>query len=165
MKLCTVLFILALLSFLSLSVGGWFHYKSMKEFALNDFQHEMTAQTKIVADHIATHLDEYQKTVKVLAGLNELQTALLRSDEAALGKANSILDHFHEVLKVDDGYLMDTRGNTIASSNRKAPDSFIGKNYFFQDPWEKSSAIIVSEGRKPITDGFNLIISHLDSPC
>lgn len=37
--------------------------------------------------------------------------------------------------------------------------------YFFQDPWQKSSMLVVREGRKPITEGFHLINSHVDSPC
>ncbi len=37
--------------------------------------------------------------------------------------------------------------------------------YFYQDPWRKSSMLVVKEGKKPITDGFHLIISHADSPC
>lgn len=39
------------------------------------------------------------------------------------------------------------------------------KNYFYLDPWQKSSMIIVKEGKRPITDGFHLIMSHADSPC
>ena len=44
-------------------------------------------------------------------------------------------------------------------------DSQPKKKYFFRDPWEGSSMIIVKEGEKPITDGFNLIVCHSDSPC
>jgi len=39
------------------------------------------------------------------------------------------------------------------------------EKYFFKDPWESSSMIIVKEGEKPITEGFHLIVSHGDSPC
>jgi aspartyl aminopeptidase len=39
------------------------------------------------------------------------------------------------------------------------------KSYFYQDPWQKSSMIVVREGRKSITEGFHLINSHADSPC
>jgi len=39
------------------------------------------------------------------------------------------------------------------------------KNYFYLDPWQKSSLIVVKEGKKPITEGFHLINSHADSPC
>jgi aspartyl aminopeptidase len=38
-------------------------------------------------------------------------------------------------------------------------------NYFFRDPWIKSGMIIVKEGRLPITEGFNLILAHIDTPC
>jgi aspartyl aminopeptidase len=39
------------------------------------------------------------------------------------------------------------------------------KSYFYQDPWQKSSMLVVREGRKPITEGFHLVNSHADSPC
>lgn len=37
--------------------------------------------------------------------------------------------------------------------------------YFFLDHWQESSLIAVKEGKKPITDGFRLILAHADSPC
>jgi aspartyl aminopeptidase len=40
-----------------------------------------------------------------------------------------------------------------------------GKKYFFVDPWQQSSMIIVREGTKPITDGFRVVNSHADAPC
>jgi len=39
------------------------------------------------------------------------------------------------------------------------------KNYFYVDPWQQSSMLIVKEGKKPITEGFRLVNSHADSPC
>jgi aspartyl aminopeptidase len=39
------------------------------------------------------------------------------------------------------------------------------KKYFYVDPWQQSSMIIVREGKKPITEGFRLVNSHADSPC
>ena len=43
-----------------------------------------------------------------------------------------MLDHFKTTLDVDVCYLMDFFGNTIASSNRNDPDSFVGKNFSFR---------------------------------
>ncbi|MCX6746719.1 MAG: hypothetical protein NTU63_01130 [Candidatus Pacearchaeota archaeon] len=37
--------------------------------------------------------------------------------------------------------------------------------YFYQDPWQKSSMLVVREGERKITEGFHLIVSHADSPC
>ena len=39
------------------------------------------------------------------------------------------------------------------------------RKYFFKDPWDGDSMIIVREGRESITNGFNLIVCHGDAPC
>lgn len=39
------------------------------------------------------------------------------------------------------------------------------KKYFFRDPWDGDSLMIVKEGQQPITKGFNLVLCHSDSPC
>lgn len=39
------------------------------------------------------------------------------------------------------------------------------QKYFFKDPWEGGSMIIVKEGQLPITEGFHMILCHSDSPC
>jgi PAS domain S-box-containing protein len=77
-------------------------------------------------------------SVKALAGLDELQKALLVESEGNLARVNSELDHFHESLKVSVCYLMDRNGKTIASSNRSAPDSFVGKNYGFRPYFQQA---------------------------
>jgi len=43
-----------------------------------------------------------------------------------------ILDHFNRTLENEVCYLMDPRGDTIASSNRLAADSFVGENFDFR---------------------------------
>ena len=40
-----------------------------------------------------------------------------------------------------------------------------GKKFFYKDPWQKSSMIIVNQGRKPLTEGFRLLVTHADAPC
>ncbi|MBW2593417.1 MAG: PAS domain S-box protein, partial [Deltaproteobacteria bacterium] len=73
------------------------------------------------------------KPVRALAGMKELRQTLTRPDnEIALENTNVILDHFNETLEVEVCYLMDRGGKTIASSNRDAPDSFVGKNFGFR---------------------------------
>ena len=39
------------------------------------------------------------------------------------------------------------------------------QKYFFKDPWDGGSMILVNEGKKSIAEGFHLIVCHSDSPC
>jgi PAS domain S-box-containing protein len=132
MKIRTILIILASLSFISMSSGGYLYYSSLKESGLKEAHREAGSRTKLIADHIDSSLSEYQKSVKTLAGLGELKQLLASKDVNNLEKANKILDHFKSTLDVSICYIMDHTGNTIASSNRNSPGSFVGKNYSFR---------------------------------
>ena len=50
----------------------------------------------------------------------------------AMVSANAVLDHFNKSLDTEVCYLMTREGETIASSNRNARDSFVGKNFDFR---------------------------------
>ena len=132
MKIRTILIILAALSFISMSSGGYLYYSALKESGLKEAHREAGSRTKVIAVHIASNLSEYQKSVKALAGLRELKQLSASKDANNLEKANKILDHFKNALDVSICYIMDHTGNTIASSNRNSPGSFVGKNYSFR---------------------------------
>jgi len=138
MKLRTVLLVLALLAFLSASVGGYLYYSSLKESAFREAERRGSSHAEEKGRYIASTLSQNQMSVKALAGLDELQKALLVESEGNLARVNSELDHFHESLKVSVCYLMDRNGKTIASSNRSAPDSFVGKNYGFRPYFQQA---------------------------
>ncbi len=138
MKLRTVLLVLALLAFLSASVGGYLYYSSLKESAFREAERRGSSHAEEIGRYVASTLSQNQTSVKALAGLDELQKALLVADEGNLARVNSELDHFHQALKVSVCYLMDRTGKTIASSNRRAPDSFVGKNYAFRPYFQQA---------------------------
>ena len=138
MKIRTVLLVLALLAFLSASVGGYLYYSSLKGSAFIEAERQGSSHAEEIGRYVASTLSQNQMSVKALAGLEEVQKALLATDEGNLARANSELDHFHQALKVSVCYLMDRKGKTIASSNRSAPDSFIGKNYAFRPYFQQA---------------------------
>ena len=70
--------------------------------------------------------------------MHALKGALIQPNESNLASANAMLDHFQETLNTDVCYLMDPQGNTIASSNRNAQDSFVGKNFIFRPYFQKA---------------------------
>ena len=138
MKLRLILTVLSLLAFLSVCTTGYLYYSSLRDEAFNEANKQAALHAERAKNHISYLLSENLKTVTVLAGLQELQEALNKEDPSSLAKANSILDHFNESLKVDVCYLMNRDGNTLATSNRNAPDSFLGKNYAFRPYFQQS---------------------------
>ncbi|MBC8246826.1 MAG: PAS domain S-box protein [Deltaproteobacteria bacterium] len=138
MNLRIILFVLALLAFLSASIGGALYYSSLRESALKEAERQAVAHADMVKKNFSAFLSESIRPAKTLAGMHALKDALIQADESNIASANTILDHFQETLNTDVCYLMDPQGNTIASSNRKAPDSFVGKNFVFRPYFQKA---------------------------
>ena len=138
MKLRIILLVLSLLAFLSASTGGYLYYRSLKESAFEDANKEVALDGVKIKNHLSSFLSEYLKSAKALSGIKELHQVLLDSHDESLARANSVLDHFHDSLNVDVCYLMTDYGYTIASSNRNASDSFVGKNYAFRPYFQQA---------------------------
>lgn len=138
MKLRIILLVLSLLAFLSASTGGYFYYSSIKESAFNEAKRQAVARLEMIKKNLSSFLSENVKPVKTLAGMPQLRKSLNSNDNVSLSKANAVLDHFKNTLDVDVCYLMNSNGFTVASSNRKDPDSFVGKNFAFRPYFQQA---------------------------
>ncbi len=138
MKLRVILLLLSLLAFMSASTGGYFYYSSLQKSALQEAERQATTHAEMIKKNLASFLSENIRPAKALAGMQDFQAPLIKSDDDTLAKANAMLDHFKAALDVNVCYLMDAFGNTIASSNRKAPDSFVGKNFSFRPYFQEA---------------------------
>jgi len=138
MKLRIILIVLSLMAFLSAWTGGYLYYSSVKNTAFEEANRQAVFHAEMIRNHLSSFLRENLNSVRALAGLKELPTALLRKDRESLAMVNSILDHFKNAYQVDVCYLIDGVGNTIASSNRNAPDSFVGQNYAFRPYFQRT---------------------------
>jgi PAS domain S-box-containing protein len=132
MKLRLILIVLSLLAFLSASAGGYLYYSSLRESALKEAERQADLRLRTIKKNLTIFLAENVKPVKTLAGMRPLQLALNRPEAQNIAAANATLDHFNNTLAADVCYLMDPGGNTIASSNRDDPDSFVGQNFAFR---------------------------------
>ncbi|UCD65448.1 MAG: PAS domain S-box protein [Deltaproteobacteria bacterium] len=132
MKLRLILLILSLMAVIFASAGGYFYYTSFKETAFREAESETIIRLERINKNLASLLSEYNKPVRILAGMQELQKLLSNFGPETLAAANRILDHFRNTLEADVCYLMNNKGDTIASSNRNDPDSFVGQNFSFR---------------------------------
>jgi PAS domain S-box-containing protein len=135
-RLRIILIVLSILAFLSVSIAGYIYYSSLEKEAFKEAEKEVALQAVKIQKTLSDYLSENLKSVKALAGLTEMKQALQNPERDSLDRANVILDHFSETLDVDVTYLMDRLGNTVASSNRGQPDSFVGENFSFRPYWE-----------------------------
>ena len=138
MKLRIILVVLSLLAFLSVSIAGYIYYSSLKESAFREAEKEIAVQAEKTKESLSSFLSENLKTVKALAGLEEMAGSLLAPGKDSIARANAVLDLFRDSLSADVCYLMDRNGTTVASSNRNAADSFVGKNFSFRPYWRQA---------------------------
>ena len=132
MKLRIILMVLSLLAFLSATAGGYLYYSSLKESAFKEAERQAVARLEMIKTNLSSLLSEHRKSVRTMAGMKEVSGYLIKPTGSALTKVNSILDHFKDSLDVEVCYLLDRKGNTIASSNRNDEDSFVGNNFSFR---------------------------------
>lgn len=132
MKLRLILLILSLMAFVFASAGSYFYYTSVKDAAFREAESETIIRLERLNKNLGSLLSEYNKPVRILAGMQELKNLLSNPGPQSFAAVNRMLDHFKNTLKADVCYLMDNSGNTVASSNRNDPDSFVGQNFSFR---------------------------------
>jgi PAS domain S-box-containing protein len=135
----TLSVILGLGSVLTLYMGDWAHNRHERIKA------EAHEYATIVVNRLNTEFKRLDEADKALAETSWLSLTIRTNREDDLGRINNLLDRYKNSLDASVCYLMDTTGKTIASSNRAAPDSFVGHNYGFR-PYFKQ-AINGSIGR------------------
>ena len=131
-RLRTILMVLSILAIVATVAGGSYYFLSLQEHEMSVVSRQSLARAETVRNQITAHLSENLKTAKALAGLTELELALALKEPKRIFLANQILDHFQASLDTDVCYLMDRTGLVVASSNREAPDSFVGHNFAFR---------------------------------
>ena len=123
---------LSLLAFLSACAAGYLYYHFLKEYAFQEAERNALNRLQTTKKNLSAFFSENTKPVRVMAGMQPLVDVLVRPTDKRLDAANQLLDLFKKTLDVDVCYLMDTNGNTIASSNRNDSDSFVGMNFSFR---------------------------------
>jgi PAS domain S-box-containing protein len=173
MKLRLILLVLSLLAFLSASTGGYLYYSSLKESAQKESERQTSTRAEMIRKNLSSFLSENIKPVKTMAGMQEFRDFLIQRDSGSFDKANAMLDHFKTSLNVDVCYLMDSIGNTIASSNRNDPDSFVGNNFAFR-PYFKQAikgipstymALGMTSGKRGAYYSHPVYVEGQDSPA
>ncbi len=140
MKLRPILLILSLMAFLSVSLGGYLYYSSVRDSAFAEARRQAGSRLEMIAKNLSSLLSENARPVRALAGMQAMRAALApTAGPGDLAAANAVLDHFKRSLDADVCYLMNRQGVTMASSNRHEPDSFVGQNFAFRPYFTQAS--------------------------
>jgi PAS domain S-box-containing protein len=138
MRLRLILLILSVLAFLSAAIGGFMYYTTIKESAFKEADQQAGVRLEMIRKSLSVYLSEDIKPVRALAGMNVLQEMLVRPGTDVLHRVNAVLDLYQQALEADACYLMDHEGMTVASSNRDAPDSFVGIHFGFRPYFQQA---------------------------
>jgi len=82
--------------------------------------------------HLTGEFNKIERAVRILSESPSIVSALVSLNEHDIATAGSTLDRYNLNLNSSVCYLMDSRGKTVASSNRNDSDSFVGKSYQFR---------------------------------
>lgn len=123
---------------LVLVVAGALVTQAIRNNARQDIRSEGESSALIVSVHINSELKKIEGAVQSLAGSPWILPALVSRRSQDIANAESALDRYNSAFGASVSYLMDARGQTIASSNRNAPDSFIGKSYYFRPYFQEA---------------------------
>jgi len=150
MKLQSILLTIAIVAVLSICAGGFVYLSSTRENSFNIFEQRAYNHLENIKNHISNMIKENIRVVRVLADHEELVSTMLYTGEDALREANTLLDLFKEATEANVCYIMNRQGETVASTNRKAPGSFVGKNYsfrrYFKTAMEGNCGIFMAQG-------------------
>ena len=130
---------LPMILLLIVAVAGWFATDYLGNKARQEIIGESQASVLTLSTYVSSTFTNIEGAVKSLAGSPWIAPALLSKRDQDIEHANSVLDRYNSAFNASVSYLMDADGMTVASSNRKDPDSFVGKSYRFRPYFQEAA--------------------------
>ncbi len=130
---------LLIILLLIVAVIGWFATDYLGNQARQEIISEGRASALTISIYVYSTFTTIEGAVKSLSGSPWIAPALLSKKNQDIVHANSALDRYNSALNASVSYLMDANGMTVASSNRKDPDSFVGKSYRFRPYFQEAA--------------------------
>jgi diguanylate cyclase (GGDEF)-like protein/PAS domain S-box-containing protein len=112
--------------------SGWVLTQYLGNVARQQVLKDTASHAKLIVQRLLFELEGADAAVKAMSGSPWIAPALWSRSPQTVAQANSVLDRYQSRFGASPAYIQDQTGNTIASSNRDAPDSFVGHNYGFR---------------------------------
>ena len=118
-------------------VFGWGVTSFLGNHRAEDLARTSKKDSTIITNQLLNDLKKMDQIAETISGSPWILPALVSKKPEAIEQANSVLDRYNQKMGASVCYLIDDSGTTIASSNRNAPDSFVGNSFksrpYFQD--------------------------------
>ena len=121
------------------AVAGWIATDYLGNQARQEIIGENQTSVLTLSTYVSSTFTNIETAVKSLAGSPWIAPVLMSKRDQDIENTNSALDRYNSAFKASVSYLMDADGMTVASSNRKDPDSFVGKSYRFRPYFQESA--------------------------
>jgi len=121
-------------------VVGWFWTDFLGNLAREQLQKDSHNHSNLAIQRLAAELELGEEAVQSMSHSPWIGPALWAKSPETLARANTVLDRYQAHFGAAVAYLLDHQGNTIASSNRDAPDSFMGQSYTFRPYFQQAMA-------------------------
>ncbi len=153
----SVIALAALAIFTALS-GALGYYFLMERTLAREMHQRRDELASDVMRQIEDSFAAKQQSAAALAALPEMRRLLQSGARGDPREVNTILDHFRLAVNADVCYLIDGKGRTIASTNRREKNSFVGKDYsfrpYFKDAMQGKPSIYAALGVTSFKRGF-----------
>ncbi|WP_165856331.1 sensor histidine kinase [Marinobacter sp. JSM 1782161] len=114
-------------------LGGWAGYRMLEQ----EGQEESFRYSQLVANE----LKRYRPIPELMAEHPLLESVLREpGDQSLVLQANQEMQRMAEIVGSSDVYLMDRTGYTIAASNYRRQDSFIGRQFDYRPYFQQAMA-------------------------
>ena len=120
--------------------SGWVLTQHLGKVARKEVLQDAANHSNLIIQRLLFELEGADAAVKAMSGSPWISPALRSKSPQTLAQANSVLDRYQSRFGASPAYLLDQTGTAIASSNRGAPDSFVGHNYAFRPYFKQAMA-------------------------
>lgn len=125
---------------LMLVPGGWALTEALARQSHDSAALRGSHQARALARVVDKETERIEQAAQLLAINGAIRELAIDQSQENLRTANQILDQVAIAFRLEVAYLLDARGTVIASSNRNAPDSFVGANYAFRPYFQTAIA-------------------------
>ncbi len=122
-----------------LLVGGWLLTQHLGRSALQGIRGEQKHNGELLQSVMLDKMAETDQLAALMSSSRGLVSALATGQPRRVQEANEVLDRYSQAFPQSVCYLMDTKGVTIASSNRRQPDSFVGESYAYRPYFQQAA--------------------------
>jgi diguanylate cyclase (GGDEF)-like protein/PAS domain S-box-containing protein len=121
-------------------VGGWILTQFLGNLAWRQVRENGLSHNRLAIQRLVFEIERAEEAVKAMSGSPWMGPALWSRSTETMARANLVLDRYQRRFGASVAYLLDASGTTIASSNRGAPDSFVGHSYAFRPYFHEALA-------------------------